>query len=88
MKNIIHNKIFSLNFSDILKGLLIAILTPVFVLIQNSINAGHIELKPKELLIAALSGFVAYILKNFLTPTQVILKGEEAQKVISEKGLV
>lgn len=44
-----------------------AILVPVMYVIQSSLDAGELTFKWKQILIAALSGFLAYILKNFFT---------------------
>jgi len=57
----------SLGVKDILRGLLIAILTPVLVLIQQSIEAGNLVFEWKSLLIAGVGGGLAYLIKNFFT---------------------
>ena len=56
-----------LNLNDILKGLLMAILTPVVVIIQQSLDAGLFVFDWKSIGLAALSGGVAYLVKNFFT---------------------
>lgn len=58
---------YSLKLRDFLKGALMAILVPVMYVIQSSLDAGELTFKWKQILIAALSGFLAYILKNFFT---------------------
>ena len=57
----------SLGVKDILRGLLIAILTPILVLIQQSIEAGNLVFEWKSLLIAGVGGGLAYLIKNFFT---------------------
>ena len=57
----------SLGAKDILRGLLIAILTPILVLIQQSIEAGNLVFEWKSLLIAGVGGGLAYLIKNFFT---------------------
>ena len=57
----------SLGAKDILRGLLIAVLTPVLVLIQQSIEAGNLVFEWKSLLIAGVGGGLAYLIKNFFT---------------------
>ena len=57
----------SLGVKDVLRGLLIAILTPVLVLIQQSIEAGNLVFEWKSLLIAGVGGGLAYLIKNFFT---------------------
>jgi hypothetical protein len=57
----------SLGWKDILKGLLIAILTPVFVVAQQSIENGLLTFDWKAISLAAVGGALAYITKNFFT---------------------
>jgi hypothetical protein len=61
------SKFLSLGLKDALKGLVIAILTPVFVVIQQSLEAGSLVFEWKTILLAALAGGVAYLTKNFFT---------------------
>ena len=68
------SKLFSVNFRDILKGALVATLTPVIVLIQQSLEAGTLVFNWHALAMAAIGGFLAYLIKNFFTPTQVVVK--------------
>ena len=68
------SKLFSVNFRDILKGALVATLTPVIVLIQQSLEAGTLVFNWNALAMAAIGGFLAYLIKNFFTPTQVVVK--------------
>lgn len=56
---------YKLNLRDVLRGLLIAGLTPVLFLIQQSVEAGHLEFEPKKMAMAAIAGGVAYLIKNF-----------------------
>ena len=56
-----------LNINDIFKGLLMAVLTPVVVIIQQSLEAGVFVFDWKSIGLAALSGGVAYLVKNFFT---------------------
>ena len=57
-----------LNLNDIFKGLLMAVLTPVVVIIQQSLDAGLFVFEWKSIGLAALSGGDAYLVKNFFTP--------------------
>jgi len=58
---------YSLKLRDWLKGLLMAIAVPVLLAVQQSLEAGELTLKWKQLLMAAISGLVAYLIKNFFT---------------------
>lgn len=57
----------SLNLSDIWKGLLMAILTPVVVIVQQSLEAGIFTFDWKSIILSAIGGGVAYLVKNFFT---------------------
>jgi len=63
-----QSKLFSLNYADILKGLLMAVITPVLVIIQQSIANGEMTFNWKAIGMAAIAGGVGYLLKNFFTP--------------------
>jgi len=70
----ITSKIYSLDKNDLLKGLLMAVVTPCLVIIQSSLDSGTLVLDWKNIGMAAVGGGVAYLLKNFFTPSQVITK--------------
>lgn len=57
----------SLNWLDLGKGLLMAILTPAVVIIQQSLEAGVFILDWKSIGLAAVGGGFAYLVKNFFT---------------------
>lgn len=58
----------SLNLLDLAKGLLMAILTPVVVVVQQSLELGVLTFDWKTILLSAVGGGLAYLVKNFLTP--------------------
>jgi len=61
------SKLFSLNNKDFLKGLVMAILVPAVLIIQQSLDSGTLVLNWKAILMASISGALAYLLKNFFT---------------------
>jgi len=67
----------SLNWLDLAKGLLMAILTPVVVIIQQSVESGILTFNWKTIGLAAIGGGFAYLVKNFFTP-----KTTEAQSIL------
>lgn len=69
----------SLDFKDILKGLLMSILTPAIVIIQQSLESGTFTLDWKSIGLAAVGGGFAYLVKNFFT------KPKEVYSVMSEE---
>ena len=66
------SKFLSLNWADIFKGLLMAILTPAVVIIQQSLESGILIFDWKSIVTASIGGGVAYLLKNFLTPQKEV----------------
>jgi hypothetical protein len=71
------SKLFSVNTKDFLKGLLIAVLTPVIVTIEQSVSTGSLTFDLKLITMSALGGFLAYMTKNFFTaPPKEVKQGE------------
>lgn len=60
--------LFTLNWNDVLKGLLMAVITPALFLIQQAIENGQFTFNWKQIGMAAIAGGVAYLAKNFFTP--------------------
>lgn len=76
---------FSLNLSDWWKGLIMAVLTPVFAIILDSLNAGQLQFNWKIIGGAALAGLVAYLAKNFFTPSAIVVKDVPKETVQAVK---
>lgn len=81
---------YTLNLRDFLKGLLIAGGVPALLIIQQSIAAGEMVFNWQQIWMAAVGGFVTYIIKNYLTndvkEAQVtLLKAQE--KEVEEKKI-
>lgn len=76
MRKIVTSNKFSLDWRDVAKGLLIATLTPAFVIVQSSLDAGSLVFNWKQIGMAAVAGGVAYLAKNFLTPQQIVIKAD------------
>lgn len=68
------SNLFSLNWQDILKALVVAAITPVIPIIENSFAAGTFTLNWHNIAVAAAGGAFAYLTKNFFTPAQTIQK--------------
>lgn len=91
---------FSVTSRDILRGFLIAVITPVFSIVIASLDAGSWVFNWKFIGAVALSSAMSYLLKNFLTPSRIVITeketvvavkaGEAAIKVVplSETGQV
>lgn len=74
--------LWTLKTRDFLKGLVMAGLVPVFIIIQQSITAGDLVFNWKSIWMAAVAGFVGYIIKNFFTDDVKV-----AQKTLEEASL-
>lgn len=57
----------SLDFKDLAKGLLMAILTPALLIVQQSLDLGSLTFNWKQIAMASVAGAVAYLVKNFFT---------------------
>lgn len=62
----------SLNWADFAKGLLMAVLTPVIVVIQQSIENGTFTFDWKVIALSAIGGGLAYLTKNFFTQSKEV----------------
>lgn len=58
----------SLGARDILRGLAMAVLTPVVAIITDSIERGELNFNWRLIAISAIGGGFAYLAKNFFTP--------------------
>lgn len=56
-----------LDLNDFLKGLLMAVLTPVVVVVQQSVSAGTLTFNWTAIGVSAIAGACAYLLKNLFT---------------------
>lgn len=75
------SNLFSLNWADFAKGLLMAVLTPVVVVIQQSLDAGILTFDWKSIGIGALAGGLAYLVKNFFTSSNEQRLTDESEAI-------
>lgn len=64
----------SLAWRDIARGLVMAILTPAVLIVQQSLEAGILTFNWHSIAMASVAGGIAYLVKNFFEPTKVIQK--------------
>lgn len=76
---------FTLNSRDVLKGLIMAVILPVLTIIQTSVSNGELTFNFKAIAIAAISGFIAYIIKNFLSPAEIVITNPPKETVDAVK---
>jgi len=63
------SKQFTINLSDFWKGLLMAVLVPIITIVTQSLDMGSLTFDWKAIGISALSGLLAYLVKNFFSPS-------------------
>lgn len=63
-----------LTTNDFLKGLLMAVIVPVLLIIQQSVAEGTLTFNWKQIAMAAIAGAAAYLLKNLFTDTNAAAK--------------
>ena len=59
---------------DVAKGLIVAVVTPIFTIITNSLEAGTLTFDWKSIIGTAIAAGLAYLAKNFFTASQTIIK--------------
>lgn len=59
--------LFSLELKDLLKGFIMAVLTPALLIVQQSLDSGSLTFNCEQIAMASIAGAFAYLVKNFLT---------------------
>jgi hypothetical protein len=62
--------LYSLNYKDLLKGLLTAVFTAVLTVIYQAFQTTPFHLDFKEIGMVALGTIIAYLVKNFITNSE------------------
>lgn len=62
------SNLYTLDFKDLLKGLIVAIGSAVVTTIQTSLQSGSFNFNWKLIGTVALGAGIAYLSKNFFTP--------------------
>ena len=57
----------SLDFKDFVQGLVMAILTPAALIVQQAIESGVLMFNWKSIAMASIAGGFAYLVKKFFT---------------------
>lgn len=66
-----QSEFLSLGWRDFFRGLAMAVLTPIMMIVQQSLEAGTLVFNWKSILTAGVAGGVAYLVKNLFTPKDV-----------------
>lgn len=64
----------SLDFKDFVQGLLMSVLTPAVLIIQQSIESGVLVFNWKSIAMASVAGGFAYLVKKFFTQPKEVNK--------------
>lgn len=68
------NQQYSLNMRDLLRGLLIAVITAVLTAMLDALNLGGINnLNWETIGVVGLTAGVSYLVKNYFTPTEIVV---------------
>jgi len=70
---------FTLNWRDFFKGLILAVIVPVLVTIQTSLAAGNVVFDWKAIGISSVAALIGYLIKNFFTNDIPV-----AEKILTE----
>lgn len=62
-----QSKLYSINWRDAAKGLIIAVGSPVLVAVERIIDAGKMDFSWKSLAMIGIGGGITYLLKNFFS---------------------
>jgi hypothetical protein len=63
----------SLNWKDLGKGLIVAVIGAVVTPIYSSLEAGSLVINWKQVLTIGLTAGLSYLLKNLFTPAQTVV---------------
>lgn len=72
-----RSTLLTLNTSDFIKGLLMAVLSTVITIVYQTVEAGSLVFDWKVIGTMALTSALAYIMKNLLTNSQGQLFSKE-----------
>ena len=86
MATITTSNQFTVSLKDVIKGLIVAVITPVITVIMTSLQAGSLTFDWKAIGITALTAGLAYIIKNFFTPAAIIVDAPPSQVQAVKKG--
>ncbi len=76
------SKQFSLKLNDFWKGLIMAVGTPVIVILLSALQANSFDINWKMVATTGLSSLLVYLGKNFFSPSQIVVKDPEAVKAV------
>jgi hypothetical protein len=81
METTTTSKQYTLNVKDALRGLLMAVLGAVLTALYPVVSDGSFDFNWKSIAAGAVTTAIAYLLKNFFTPTEVVVTKVPEEKV-------
>lgn len=69
--------LLNLNVQDLVKGLIVTMLTSVLTIAYNTVSAGSLTFDWKAIGLTALTSGLAYLMKNLLTNSEGEFLGKE-----------
>lgn len=73
------SKLFAVNIKDLLKGLVMAVLTPAVFVLQQSVEAGTFTFNWHQVALASVAGGFGYLIKNFFSAPTVKAEPTESK---------
>ena len=70
------SSLFSLNLTDLGKGLLVAVGGAVVTAVENIMQSGSLSFDWKAIASVALAAGLSYLAKNFFTPAKTVTPAE------------
>lgn len=76
---------FTLNLRDFLKGAAVAVFAAVLAFLSPLLEAGDFHIEWKRVGSVALIAFLGYLVKNFVTPPQIVIQDPPKETVQAVK---
>lgn len=80
----VTSKQFSLNMSDFVKGIIVAVIVPVLTTLMNLLTSGEL-INWSAIWKLAVASFIGYLLKNFFTPSAIVVKNADKELLVGVK---
>lgn len=83
-----QSNFLSLGWRDFFRGLAMAVLTPVVTLITNSVDNGELTFNWRLIVLSAIGGAGAYLLKNIFTKPDSVktyAEGNDNEPIVGDR---
>ena len=84
---VIESKQWTLQLRDLLRGGILAAITPVFTIILQSLQAEELTVNWKSILNVAIIAFCGYMVKNLGEPTKIIVPTHSAASAETKEAI-